>query len=1119
MNSPPSRPVGIPRTAALGKVRSLLERHERNSPLLVVVAHGARGSGRTAFVGQAEDMLGANVPSASLSLRDDSERGVPECLARIGQELSRHHRLRVWTLFPRLLVGLTAWRLRAELERSGESVDVAAELKDELRKLRRPSTLVSVLKEILAEASINLNAPPVGGATLAVPTQSLGALVDHLAVRRYVDWYLRQDMHEEQGGLAELVALVDRVSDDGDDGFDALLCAAFRADLCRPPRRVRRSRPAVVLLDDIDHGAGPRLLAGLTSARGDEEEPAAFPLLVVGTSRKPLPSSDCDGAEVTNVELGSFDQRACRQLLSWYADESDPGQTVQEVPRRVNREAVALIHAFSAGHPGTVAFLARAYARQRERAVSVGGLLEQDGLESELMERLLEWSDFRRDGDLPHKALAICAIARDTEGAEALGRERECLQEVAGVAARMLEPPMAERPAWTVPLRLLLARRLSRDTSSNSWTAWHTDLGEHCRTSGGRDGSLYHLLAAGRLDEVAGALRTGLVGPDRLAIGEWLELLEEVTRAPHTWQDSAESPCDRYERLEREFPCDTDDRPYVRLVAALWILSDPLNGPDRVQVRRMAAGRFDELVRTVPHDSVSLQKKADEYRDGGSDGRSGYDRTEARPRVQPPVPPRPPVGRWVAGALTLVLVGCALVVVEVFCGNPAYGIREMEDECVGVTDGSFLFHPGLESVTNLIRAENDRVQEDYEADGLPYLKVALMTTLTPTENSPLDVARVRAAMEGAHVAQWRANRTPAFRGDRPRIQLHLANTGSRQEHWRPVVDDLVAMSTRENPLLMVVGPGLSSANAEDAAGRLSKGGIPMISGVASANSLAHERISGLLRASPSNSDFTGVLRDLLDERADRASGFLVWDKTKDDLYVTDLRQSYQNNLGRYIRTDESFVGKSFEQVAPTAFSPVITQLCSVVPEVDTVFFAGRANDLEVFVETLRHRPCHEFGSLEILYAATGVPGDEHMLRYLEEGDLTLTVASATHPGWSDGTAEAPPGFGEFRDHYAELFSPDRTRLDDGYAVMHHDAVATAVHAVRLAADEEGVEGLVPRAVGNRLFHLHGVLAVQGASGTLEFTDARGGNPGGKYVPVIVLPEDGRNAEHVVTPTD
>lgn len=461
------------------------------------------------------------------------------------------------------------------------------------------------------------------------------------------------------------------------------------------------------------------------------------------------------------------------------------------------------------------------------------------------------------------------------------------------------------------------------------------------------------------------------------------------------------------------------------------------------------------------------------------------------------------IGSLMAMVLVVSVVSIVLVWPDVRCGSPLDGIVLKEGECVGVSDGSFVFDEAHREVYEDIADENEWAAAEAEAEGLPLVRIALMTTLTTTQDSAMSADRIRSALDGALVALHRANRTRELGDPHPLVQLVLANEGARQTHWEVPVSELEDMSDDEVPLVAVMGQGVSSDRTMDAAYRLSKHEIPMVTGVTTADGIDNGIIPGLLRAAPSNTDFAMALRQYVDGREDIASAVLVHDNAETDLYARTLRSAYEEHLSEYLTSShQPFPGRSIEEGGVEVFDTITQNVCE--SEAQAVLFAGREPDLKVFIESLSLRACQS-DPLTVLFGVTGtdLQADEEVLGWIEEGNLSVLYAAGADPGWGDG-AETPEGFADFQTHFENLVGGGREALANGYAVTYHDALMTAVSAVRITnpwSEEPPTAG----DVRDHLLLLNSEQVVRGASGTLSFNENRDGNPGGKYVPVVPLP--------------
>ncbi len=439
------------------------------------------------------------------------------------------------------------------------------------------------------------------------------------------------------------------------------------------------------------------------------------------------------------------------------------------------------------------------------------------------------------------------------------------------------------------------------------------------------------------------------------------------------------------------------------------------------------------------------------------------------------------------------------------CGLGDFQIRMIEDECIGVTDGTFVFDDQFREVQEDIKAENDWAAAQAAAEDLPLVRIALLTTLTTTADSAMSADKIQSALEGAYVALHRANRTRELGDPQPYVQLYLANEGARQSHWEVAVDQIEDLLDDDVPLVAVIGQGVSSDATVAASERLSDLGIPMVTGVTTADGIDHAHIDGLVRTAPSNTDFAVALRLHLDARDDLDSAILVYDSTTQDRYTTTLRTAYETELGTYLdAADQPFPGRSIQTGGPEVFDPIVRNICAA--EADTVLFAGREPDLRVFLEALSIRACREEQPLAILFGVTGtdLQHDTETLEHIRDGNLEVRYAAGSDPGWATGATPAPEGFALFHEHFRTLVTQDAAALSDGYAVTYHDALATAIGAVRITNPQDA-EAPARQDVREHLLLLNSEQVVRGATGTLSFSSDRSGNPGGKWVPVVPLP--------------
>ncbi len=485
------------------------------------------------------------------------------------------------------------------------------------------------------------------------------------------------------------------------------------------------------------------------------------------------------------------------------------------------------------------------------------------------------------------------------------------------------------------------------------------------------------------------------------------------------------------------------------------------------------------------------------------------------------VPPTAPAARrrrrrrWIGlGIVAIVLAASAVwfaTVVIRTCGPLGSGVYEVNGECVGVTDGSYVFGTAFEEVQEKIARENARVR----ANSSSYVTVALLDPLTPSQTSALPLEQVRNRLEGAYTALRRVNSTSVAGDSRPQIQLVIANQGSTENHqWQRVLGQLVEMTEQENPLVAVIGLGVSTEQTRQRAEDLSRHGIPMVGAVLTADGLDYDHITGLIKTSPSNRHYVEALRDYV-ERAGLSSAIMVRDSNSDsgmDLFTQTLEDEFEKQMEDIIEFEpQQFTGMAIPTDTEAGlFANVRETICaSAANGLQAVLYAGREVDLGSFLESLRNRSCRSV-PLTILTAGSDLGAIlKDQEQELRGAKLTvLSAGTVDAEGWGQKVPGTPDGYADFLSMFQKQgFDPEH--LDDAGAIMMHDALLTAAQAVRLAAPEGSASSPTTGDVRRELTNLNGTLQrVRGASGTLSFSSRSpgAGNPLGKPVPVLQYPQ-------------
>ncbi|WP_326596431.1 ABC transporter substrate-binding protein [Streptomyces sp. NBC_01803] len=496
-----------------------------------------------------------------------------------------------------------------------------------------------------------------------------------------------------------------------------------------------------------------------------------------------------------------------------------------------------------------------------------------------------------------------------------------------------------------------------------------------------------------------------------------------------------------------------------------------------------------------------------------------------------PPEPDPPIrwyrtrwGRGLVLAAVLAVLGAGSILVfgpeDTSCADGVEEIGEGDErECVGLTDGGFRFSEELGDVFELIRAENDAVLEEADgSEGVPYVSVVYLLPMTPDPGYSNTRDSVRHELEGAYAAQFEANNRLGH-GESPHIRLLLAHPGRTDAQRRFTVGEITGRRA-DDRIVAVAGLGTSLRATQKTVADLAEADIASFGTVLTSDRLAEVR--GLVRVAPPNADQAAAAVQYLSEDGredDRV--LLVRDANEEDQYTATLAEEFARQLpedrfvpGQPMQFDSSQSGLA------TYFDNEMANLCLQRP--DVVYFAGRSRDLVAFLGPLAHRQCQD-APLTVLSgddASQTVEQDtfEDVRQAVELGRIELAYTSLAHPGaWEEATTVfSPTAVSVFRPGgtYTTTF-PD-SALDDGQAIMAHDAVLTAVEAIRSVATPEYTD-ITSSDVFQQITTLHDANAVAGASGWISI--GPDGSPENKAIPVVRIHPDGGRATVDVTSAD
>ncbi|HEU5469182.1 MAG TPA: hypothetical protein VFV67_00905 [Actinophytocola sp.] len=453
----------------------------------------------------------------------------------------------------------------------------------------------------------------------------------------------------------------------------------------------------------------------------------------------------------------------------------------------------------------------------------------------------------------------------------------------------------------------------------------------------------------------------------------------------------------------------------------------------------------------------------------------------------PPNPLRRLVMYVVGGILLIALVASFVLVLnnDDDASQCAEGVERHgpRNECVGLTDGSYLFAPELRDIQAKILAENNWVLQQ----GKEYVNMAYFEPMTLVDNDVTTYQAVRHGLQGAYLSQRRANRTSEWNGEVPLIRLLLANPGSQARQWEPVVDRIVGGQGATDKVVAVAGLGQSIGGTLPAAKRLSEHKILMVGSVITADHFSD--VNHLARVVPTNTNEISAIVEHL--KIDTKRAMLVQDINLTDQFATNLGEVFANlypgdgrtlvmPIEEYESSDDDT--NNFQRIAP--------EICFASP--DAIFFAGRFRDLIRFLDVLAQRPCPNL----LMRVVTGdtivdLVNREDVRRSLAANIQLKHLHLAYSPAWDGSNNDFFPqrsteyftqtgGDGFFRSEF-----PNES-LDDGLAILAFDAVGTAVSAIR---------------EGNDFTRLHGQSAVPGASGWISLNS---GDPDRKAMSLLTL---------------
>ncbi|MEV0202551.1 hypothetical protein [Nonomuraea sp. NPDC050691] len=450
--------------------------------------------------------------------------------------------------------------------------------------------------------------------------------------------------------------------------------------------------------------------------------------------------------------------------------------------------------------------------------------------------------------------------------------------------------------------------------------------------------------------------------------------------------------------------------------------------------------------------------------------------------------------QWLAAITAVLLVaggvtGRAAASYDSHCGTfDSALVRAPDGQCAGATDArdhTNVFGSRLQPIMELLAAENAKAMD---AGPGRYVTVAFMGLLTSPD------PRIVHQLEGAYPAQVEANAVDEY----PRIGLVVANQGAEGTHWKEAVTALLTMLDEPDRLLAVAGLGVSRHESVQAARELARHDIPLIGDIITANGFnttgaidGKGPIPGLVRVSPNTTSQLNAISKWLRAQPALKTAVLVRASVthtgSDGHYTTSLAQAFETNpaLGGYWRAGQRLTF-AFDPRAGSATLKTITDIMcgEVVPHM--VFYAARQDSLPTFLTMLRQRPCHTTPITVVTGSDAAALRGKDVTAQLNDPDAPIQIVYAplADPGQLDSPANPHRSlYQAFRSAFTRSF-PAKD-LDTGWAITAHDAVTTAITAIRRATERGGTpDPALPKlfAVRDQLKLFISSNAICGASG-------------------------------------
>ncbi|MBW8485741.1 ABC transporter substrate-binding protein [Actinomadura parmotrematis] len=453
-----------------------------------------------------------------------------------------------------------------------------------------------------------------------------------------------------------------------------------------------------------------------------------------------------------------------------------------------------------------------------------------------------------------------------------------------------------------------------------------------------------------------------------------------------------------------------------------------------------------------------------------------------------------PAMPWIAmGAVVAASVAVISFQAVRYCA-PFSVWRAGDRECVGLTDGSYVFAGRLAATERRIEKLNDAVLDS----GRPYVTIVYLGAMSvdPTTRNPQNDLQsdVHGELVGVALAQQRNNATSGL----PHVRVVLANAGSRFRYAAEVAERIRTEAAHDPRIVGVVGFGQSRRQTSEAIAELSKSALPMVG-----TTNTYDDTGKIDDAARAGGDFSPYYFRLAPPNSRLAEHAAFWardgetgppakgadvfyDTSNDDLYSTDLARDFADYFGKGLpRGSVTMLPYNDPSQVPAR----VQQACQDAGRI--FYYAGRSDEFRLFVDRLANTDCH--GTRVVL------AGDE-VTKYVSDNaaDIGSTASIrlfytplAAREAWTPEWVGASPlqvfytSFGPLVDDLVGKDAPANERPSQAHSALGYDAASALMStAQRIYGEQRSLPSAA--AVLSELTEPGGGARAQGASGPLVF---------------------------------